>query len=803
LLGRERDLIEIEVRLLRHDVRLLTLTGAGGSGKTRLAVATARMVAENFIDGVVFVDLSSLSQPAQVIPAVAGALGVQEEGGRPLFERLQQVLAGREHLLLLDNFEHLLSAAPQIVELVANCPGLKILVTSRAALRVRWEHEFVVWPLALPESAQVPDLEALARVPSVALFVERTRSARADFQFDQDNAGAVAEICRRLDGLPLALELAAAGTRILSPQELARRLQARLPALSSGPRDLPARQQTLRASIGWSYELLDANERRVFRHMAIFVGGGGLDQVEQACRAADEPDAAVLDGLGGLVEHSLLRRDTTPDGESRVRMLETIREFALNELEVSGELETIRRRHAVAYVALAEAADPLLFGAQRMDCVKRLAADFDNLRSALDWLLDRGDAELSCRLVGGLTWWWYPLGRVQTGLNWAERALGCGGPCDVAARARALFAAGVLAVMVGDLLLARRRLEECAMLCQEAGDEAGLAHAQIHLGIALAAEQPAEARALHSQALAIIRRVDDTSWTAVALLSCGDRAFAVGELAEARIHFEESLALFRQTGDSMMAAQALNKLGDLARGASDYGRAAALYAESLALMRRHEGDSGIPGVLHNLGYVAHHQRQYRQAFDHFLEAIALFRSTGDQRGAAECLLGMASVALALDQLERAARLFGAADAALHATGVAVAPSNRSDYERNMAAARARMGGAAFASARQAGRDMSQEHAVAYAKATADHVSEAALRPDRVRVDSWLGLLTPREGEVAVMLERGLSNRQIASELVITEQTVETHVKHLLSKLGLASRYQIQDWIDRYGRRPPD
>jgi DNA-binding CsgD family transcriptional regulator len=252
----------------------------------------------------------------------------------------------------------------------------------------------------------------------------------------------------------------------------------------------------------------------------------------------------------------------------------------------------------------------------------------------------------------------------------------------------------------------------------------------------------------------------------------------------------------------MMAAQALNKLGDLARRSADYGRAAALYAESLALMRQHEGDSGIPGVMHNLGYVAHHQGQCRQAFEHFLEATVLFRANGDQRGVAECLLGVAAVALALDQPERAARLFGAADAALHAAGMAVASSNLSEYEHNIAAARTRMGRGASASARQAGRAMSPDDAIAYAS-TVDHMSERAGRQDRQPADSWLGLLTPREGDVAALLERGLSNRKIASELVITEQTVETHVKHLLSKLGLASRHQIQDWMHRYAQRSPD
>jgi predicted ATPase/DNA-binding CsgD family transcriptional regulator len=795
LLGRERELIEVQLRLLRDDVRLLTLTGAGGSGKTRLAMEAARTLADSFSGGVLFVDLSPLSEPAEVIRAIAGLLGIREAGDQSSFERLQQVLAGREHLVLLDNFEHLLAAAPHIVELLATCPELKILATSRAALRVRWEHEFAVWPLALPETAQVPDLEGLARVPSVALFIDRVRSACPDFQFGPDNAAAVAEICQRLDGLPLALELAAARTRLLPPRTLARRLQARLPTLSSGPRDLPARQHTLRASIAWSYELLDAHERRVFRRLAVFMGGGRLDEVEQVCRDPDGPDAGVLDGLAGLVEHNLVRRDTMPDGEPRLRMLETVREFALEELDASGEAEAIRRRHALTWVAVAEAADTELLLAHRTACVARLAADFDNLRTALTWLLDHEEADLSCRLVGALTWWWYQFGRVGTGLAWAEQALACHGTAGSTARAKALFAAGALALMLGDDSLARPRLEQAAALFQALGDKAGVAHTRIHLGIVMAVESPAEARSLHEQALAVIRQIGDASWTALALLSCGNRAFATGDTSEAHAYFVESVELFSRTDDTMMAAQALNKLGDVARCSAEYEPAAALYKESLELMRRHDGDFGIAGVLHNLGYVAQHQAEYGQALTHFCEAIALFRAAGDRRGMAECLLGIGGVALGLGQPERAALLFGAADAALQSAGMTVAASNLADYERNLAAARSRLGTAGFASAWSAGRALVQDEAIAYATATGEQMHDTSATPSRRPVDGRLAPLTPREREVAMLLARSLSNRQIATQLVISEQTAETHAKRVLHKLGVSSRHYLREWLE--------
>lgn len=435
-----------------------------------------------------------------------------------------------------------------------------------------------------------------------------------------------------------------------------------------------------------------------------------------------------------------------------------------------------------------------------MAWVTRLATDYDNLRTALRWLLDHQAADLSCRLAGALAWWWYPLGRVSMGRDWAEQALGCAG-ADACSPplAKALFTAGVLALFAGDDRLARRRLEAAGSVCEQLRDDVGLARARLYLGIILGPDDPVGARALQEQALAVFRQRGDALWMAVALLACGDRALGAGDPASARPLFEESLELFRRLEDAQMAAEALNKLGDAARSSGEHRRAAALYTESLELLRRHGGETGVPGLLHNLGYVAQQHGDHRQALDHFSEAIARFRANGDQRGVAECLVGVAGVALALGQPDRAARLFGAADACLQAAGAAIAPPNLSEYERNLAAARARLGSSAFASARQAGQTMSPEQGVAYAAATAEHLSEAPSRHDRETTDPWLGLLTPREGEIAALLVHGLSNRQIASQLVITEQTVETHVKHLLSKLGLASRYQVQDWMGRHGR----
>jgi predicted ATPase/DNA-binding NarL/FixJ family response regulator/DNA-binding XRE family transcriptional regulator len=793
--GRERELAE--VKGLLEITRLVTLTGTGGIGKTRLALEVARASTD-----VTFVDLSSLSHPSQVIPTVAGALGIRERTEQSLFERMVRVLAGRQHLLVLDNFEHLLAAAPQVSELLADCPGLKILATSRAALRVRWEQEIPVAPLALPEPPQLADLEALAEIPSVSLFVERARSACPAFDFGRDNAASVVEICRGLDGLPLALELAAARTRLLPPQVLASRLASRLPSLGSGPRDAPARQRTLRASIAWSYELLNEHDQRLFRRLGVFTAGARLEQAEQVCRQPDELDWDVLDGLAALVEHSLARWETVPDREPRLRMLETIREFALEQLEASGEADAIRRCHALAYVALANAAGPELFGSQRAARVRELAADFDNLRTALMWLLDHGEAELGCDLTGALTWWWYPLGRVSTGRDWVEQALVCTRPDDRSpAHAGALFSAGVLALFTGEVASARRRLDESACHYAQLGDVTGQARAHLYLGIALGADDPTRARRLQEEALAVFHGVGDPRMIAMALLCCGDRAFAANEFGPAREFISESLTVFRELGDTLMAAEALNKLGDLARRSGESRRAAALYSESLELMRQDgEGGSGVPGLLHNLAYVSQEQGEHRRALGHFSEALALFAANADQRGIAECLVGVAGVALALGQPEQGARLLGAVDVCLEDARVAMASGSQTEYQRLVMSARARLGASAFSSARQAGRAMSLRHASAQAATLADLLPEATDRQNHRNATAWSDTLTPREREVAVLLAGGLRNREIASQLIITEQTVETHVKRLLSKLGLASRHQIRGWIDQ-SRQP--
>ena len=800
LFGRERELVDIERRLLAPDVRLLTLTGAGGCGKTRLALAVARALGERFAGRVFFVDLASLRDPVDVIPTIAAVLGVPEERSQSHLIRLQQRLGTHPVLLLLDNFEQVLAAAPEIAELLAACPDLKVLVTSRTTLRLRWSHDVVVLPLDVPAAAHLTDLAVLAAIPSVALFMDRATAVCPDLRLTADTAAAIALICQRLDGLPLALELAAARTALLSPHALARRLDRRLPLLTGGPHDLPARQQTLRATLAWSYGLLAPREQRLFRSLSVFAGGGRLEQVEAVCQEAGELDADMLAGVASLVDSHLVRRDLSPDGEPRLWMLETIGEFALEQLAAAGELETIGRRHALAMVRHAEAVEPSLLNNQRMAAVERLVPEEANLRAALGWLVDHHEAELACRLAGALTWWWYPLGRVREGQAWADRALGSrASPEPSAVRAKALFTAGVLALFLGDIPVARCRLDDCLSLSAELGNDITVARVQIYLGMAMAVSDAVSARVMQDQALVVFRRHRDAPWTALTLLSSGVRAFAVGEVDAAHALFEESLGIFQQLDDATMTAEALNKLGDVARARGDYGHAATHYRASLALLRTQPGGSGVPGILHNLGYVAWHRGEYRQAIASFADALALFRANGDQRGAAECLIGVANVTVALGQHAAAVRLFGAAEAALEAMGAVLSPSNVAAYERSLATARSHLSNARFVQTLTAGRAMSLDQACAAASAVGHTLPGPPHRQDRH--DTWLGLLTPRESEVAALVMDGLRNRQIATRLCITEQTTESHVKHLLNKLGLTSRHQVQHWVDQHqGRR---
>jgi predicted ATPase/class 3 adenylate cyclase len=648
-LGREGEVTRLGELLQREDVRLVTLTGPGGVGKTRLALQVAAELVEAFPDGAWFADLAPLADPALVPSAIASALGLREEGGRPLIQALKEHLSDKRLLLLLDNLEHLLPAAPQAGELLAACPGLTILATSRAPLRLRAEREIPVPPLALPDRAHPPPAACLTRYAAVRLFVERAVAARPDFAVDSDSASAVAELCVRLDGLPLAIELAAARVKLLPPQALLARLGRRLPVLTGGARDLPARQRTLRDAIAWSHDLLAPEQQALFRRLAVFAGGWTIEAAEAVGDPGGELDA--FGGLAALVDGSLVRTAEAgggPDpGAPRFGMLETVREYGLERLAASGDEAAARRAHAEHVLALAEEAGPALAGGEEGAALARLEAEHDNVRAALAWALGGGDAALGLRLAGTVWAFWYLRGHFGEGRGWLGRALaGSGaGATTKAARAQALRGAGVLAWAQGDYGPAAALLADALALYRELGDRRGIALTVGTLG-AVAQEQGEHERAaaLHAESLAAYRELGDKHRIARALGNLGVVARGAGDYARAAALHAESLALARELGDRRGVAATLANLAVVARERGDLGRAARLLEESLALHRELGDRRGVAPTLVNLGLVARDQGDPERAAARTEEGLALARELGDAPRIALALNTLGAVA---------------------------------------------------------------------------------------------------------------------------------------------------------------
>jgi predicted ATPase/class 3 adenylate cyclase len=676
------------------------------------------------------VALASIGDPALVALSIAQALGIKETDAQSPAERIAEHLRRKQILLVLDNFEQVIDAAPLLADLLAAAPQLRLLVTSRAVLRVSGERELAVPPLALPERGHLPPLEELSQYEAIALFTQRAQAVSPGFQLTAGTAPAVAQICAQLDGLPLAIELAAARTKLLAPHALLARLHSRLALLTGGQRDLPARQQTLRSAIDWSYELLDAGMRALFMRLGVFAGSFSLAAAEaiaselstenRGLRNSSEhsilhPSFSMLHLIEALVDQSLLRQAPGSDEEPRFALLETIREYALERLESSGEAEQLRRRHALYYLALAEAAEPELLGAEQSAWLPRLDVEHDNLQAALAWCqTDAGDVELGLRLCDALWCYWEIRGLLQEGRRWLEGMLALA-PGRTALRAAALTGAGGLAFNQGDYAAACALHDESLQIRRELGDRRGIAVSLGNLGnVALEQGDLGAARARYEDGLAIMRELDDTWLIATVLHNLGNVAREQGDYAVARARYEESLAIMRGVGDKRSLARSLHDLGHLALEQDDDRRATALLEESLALFREMADRQDSAFALYYLGLVACRRQDYTAARALYQESLQIRRELGDRRGIAQSLAGLAGVARALGRIERSARLLGAAEAILEAMGGCLDTLDRAIYERTVGLVRAELDAAALAASWAEGRRMPLEQIVGYA-----------------------------------------------------------------------------------------
>jgi predicted ATPase/class 3 adenylate cyclase len=690
IIGREKQLAEIEQLLARENVRLVTLTGPGGTGKTRLAVQVAAELAgsDHVPDGVWFVDLVTISAPSLVIASIAQTLGLRESAGETVLDTLASYLKSKHLLLVLDNFEQVVEAAPDIAHLMQAAAPLKIIVTSRTPLKIGGEREYPVPALGLPQigpgSGPLPELGTLAEYDAVELFIERAQAVKHDFELTEDNASAVAEICVRLDGLPLAIELAAARIKVLPPQAMLARLQSALSLLTGGRRDLPARQQTLRNAIEWSYNLLNEGEKQFFRRQAVFSGGATLDALEAVCNHDEALQVDVLDGAQALLDNSLLQQREGRDGEPRYWMLETIHEYAGEKLRESGEIEALEKAHTLYFKRLAQEVEPQLEGATQESSMSRLEDEHDNMRAALLWARNRaarGDTEaalIALELVSALRRFWILGHYITEGREQLTAVLSLPVEAEGATsvlRAWALQGAGVLAWMQG---------------------------------------QAQAARSLYGEGLALFRDVQDKNGIASVLDRLGSAAASQGDYATARSLYQESLALFRELGDTALIGGTLGNLGIVSWYEEDFATARALFEESLAIARQLGISRDIAGVLGNLGELAEDQGDHAAALSLQKESLAIFGGLGHKVGVIVCFEDLARLLLAQGSGDRATRLMAAADTLRKMLGMPVLPADRPRYDASLAAARSLLGDETFEKLWQEGRAMTMEQAIEYA-----------------------------------------------------------------------------------------
>jgi len=727
-IGREREVAALRDLIRRDDVRLVTLTGPGGTGKTRLGLQVATYVLDLFEHGVWFVNLAPISDRNLVAPAIAQALDVREIGGQPILELVKRNLREKRRLLLLDNFEQVVEAAPLISELLAFAPGLKVLVTSRTTLRLSGEREYAVLPLGVPPTTypslsrdaadgrsttgrQPPNLQTITQYEAVRLFIERAQVVKADFRVTNENVPAVAEICYRLDGLPLAIELAAARVKLFPPQALLERLGSPLRFLIGGARDLPVRQQTIRNTIDWSYHLLDEREKTLFARLGVFVGGCRLEAAEAVCNADGALPLDVVDGIAALVDKSLLRQDEGPGEAPRFVMLATIREYALERLQQRGEAEAVRRWHAEYLLALAEEAELGLTGPRQVAWLARLDRDLDNLRAALGWSIEQHETEMSMRLAGALAWFWYTRSYWSEGRRWFETTLAQSGSVSRSSRAKALLGSGQLATFQNDYDHAYMLCEQARALYLELDDRRGAAWALFFQSLAAHDQSDAvRSRATAAESLALRRSIGDRRGIAYSLHLEGETALYKGEFARAVKLCDETLSLFRAVGDIYGISLSLYMTAEAAYATGDYDRAKKLCRECLNVNHELGDRRGTGMTLELLGRVARAQGQDKAVHSLYAQALSLLSDAGDRWAIARCIESIAAMCADTDA-SRAARLFGFAETLRQSIGTPQTYLDRSRYEQAVAATPAQLDTATFDAAWAAGRGLTLAQAI--------------------------------------------------------------------------------------------
>ena len=712
-IGREAEINEIVNLLSKQSTRLLTLTGPGGTGKTRLSQEAAAEMLEDFPDGVFFIPLAPISDPELVPTTIARTIGVREGGGLPPQENLKAFLNNKHLLLVLDNFEQVMGATVGVTELLGAAPGLKLVVTSRIPLQVRGEQEYPVLPLDVPGTGVT--FEEIESIECVQMFVTLARASNPRFEFNHENAPVIAEICRRLDGLPLAIEIAAARTRMLQPQAMLKRLDDSLKLLTGGPKDLPARQQTLRGAIDWSYDLLEPDDRSLFARLGVFVGGFTLDAAEAVCNSNDQLD--VFTGIENLLNNSLLKLASSNNDEPRFELLQTIRDYALEKLVDTGELDDLRGRHAAYFDQKSNEIMWDLYSSSSVDLLGFLERDQDNYRAALTWSLEVPDrVGVGIQIAFRIFWFWYRYGHFHEGREWCERLLSRTGEMGIhPLRGMVLTTAGMMAMWETDLNVAVDYSLESLEIWRFLEEPEGMAFSLLTLGVVLLNQgQDDRARPYLEESIEVFKELGATWPQGTALVHLGNVALGQGDIDAALVYLERGEKIARQIGDSWQIAFAVNNRGEVARVQGEYAQAHRYYIETEQLYQQADAVGDQARLVHTLAYIAQHEGDLETAETKFRESLEDFLELGNKRGIAECLAGLAGLAAERGEFEMAVPLMSASEALLNSFGAAWWPADRVEVERNLELMRSAVEADEFEDLWQKGEKFSLEQAVEFA-----------------------------------------------------------------------------------------